>query len=202
MSVRKPELFTTNTLLVRETRTFMRSEFSIVNDDGTPIARVVQAGTLGRRMLGLGIKYEVFDIDEDGKDGDKLFTITDPPNIFGDTYKVIKPTGAQIATVKTKRFSLKSQLQLSIQGLDDVDADGGFRGRNYSLTSKGRRIAKIDRKFRGLKGAFTGKDTYALHLEPNLNEETRAAVIGTALIIDVIRRKQSAAVAGDAGASS
>lgn len=201
MSAHKPSLFTTNTLVVRETRTFMRSEFSIVNDEGTPVARVVQAGSLGRRMVGLGIKYDIFDIDEDGKDGDKLLTITDPPNIFGDTYKVIKPTGAQIATVKTKRFSFKSRLQLSIQGLDDVDADGGFRGRNYALTSKGRRIAKIDRKFRGLKGALTGKDTYALHLEPNLNEETRAAVIGTALIIDVIRRKQSAA-ASNAAASS
>lgn len=84
---------------------------------------------------------------------------------------------------------------MSVKGLSDVDVDGGFRGKNYALTSKGRPIAKIDRKYRGLKGAITGKDTYALHLEPNLNEETRAAVIGTALVIDIVRRKNDEAVA-------
>ncbi|WP_246821465.1 LURP-one-related family protein [Corynebacterium sp. HMSC074C04] len=173
----------------------MRSEYSIFDDNGTQIAQITQAGSLGRRMLGIGVKYDIFDMDEDGKEGDKLLTITDPANVFGDTYKVLTPNGAKIATAKTKRFSLKSRLTLSVKGLSDVDVDGGFRGKNYALTSKGRPIAKIDRKYRGLKGAITGKDTYALHLEPNLNKETRAAVIGTALVIDIVRRKNDEAVA-------
>nr|WP_255463526.1 LURP-one-related family protein [Corynebacterium sp. LK24] len=182
-------------MLVQETRNVMRSEYSIFDDNGTQIAQITQAGSLGRRMLGIGVKYDIFDMDEDGKEGDKLLTITDPANVFGDTYKVLTPNGAKIATAKTKRFSLKSRLTLSVKGLSDVDVDGGFRGKNYALTSKGRPIAKIDRKYRGLKGAITGKDTYALHLEPNLNEETRAAVIGTALVIDIVRRKNDEAVA-------
>nr|WP_222867201.1 LURP-one-related family protein [Corynebacterium amycolatum] len=188
-------MLTTDTLLVQETRNVMRSEYSIFDDNGTQIAQITQAGSLGRRMLGIGVKYDIFDMDEDGKEGDKLLTITDPANVFGDTYKVLTPNGAKIATAKTKRFSLKSRLTLSVKGLSDVDVDGGFRGKNYALTSKGRPIAKIDRKYRGLKGAITGKDTYALHLEPNLNEETRAAVIGTALVIDIVRRKNDEAVA-------
>lgn len=195
MNIQKPRLFTTDTLVVQETRNVMRSEYSIFDDNGTQIAQITQAGSLGRRMLGIGIKYDIFDVNEDGKEGDKLLTITDPSNVFGDTYKVLTPNGAQIATTKTKRFSLKSRLTLSVKGLSDVDVDGGFRGKNYALTSKGRPIAKIDRKYRGLKGAITGKDTYALHLEPNLSEETRAAVIGTALVIDIVRRKNDEAVA-------
>ncbi|AIN82191.1 histidine kinase [Corynebacterium amycolatum] len=195
MNTQKPRLLTTDTLLVQETRNVMRSEYSIFDDNGTQIAQITQAGSLGRRMLGIGVKYDIFDMDEDGKEGDKLLTITDPANVFGDTYKVLTPNGAKIATAKTKRFSLKSRLTLSVKGLSDVDVDGGFRGKNYALTSKGRPIAKIDRKYRGLKGAITGKDTYALHLEPNLNEETRAAVIGTALVIDIVRRKNDEAVA-------
>lgn len=195
MNTQKPRLLTTDTLLVQETRNVMRSEYSIFDDNGTQIAQIAQAGSLGRRMLGIGVKYDIFDVDEDGKEGDKLLTITDPANVFGDTYKVLTPNGAKIATAKTKRFSLKSRLALSVKGLSDVDVDGGFRGKNYALTSKGRPIAKIDRKYRGLKGAITGKDTYALHLEPNLNEETRAAVIGTALVIDIVRRKNDEAVA-------
>ncbi|MBC6761943.1 MULTISPECIES: LURP-one-related/scramblase family protein [Corynebacterium] len=195
MNTQKPRLLTTDTLLVQETRNVMRSEYSIFDDNGTQIAQIAQAGSLGRRMLGIGVKYDIFDVDEDGKEGDKLLTITDPANVFGDTYKVLTPNGAKIATAKTKRFSLKSRLTLSVKGLSDVDVDGGFRGKNYALTSKGRPIAKIDRKYRGLKGAITGKDTYALHLEPNLNEETRAAVIGTALVIDIVRRKNDEAVA-------
>ena len=195
MNTQKPRLLTTDTLLVLETRNVMRSEYSIFDDNGTQIAQIAQAGSLGRRMLGIGVKYDSFDLDEDGKEGDKLLTITDPANVFGDTYKVLTPNGAKIATAKTKRFSLKSRLTLSVKGLSDVDVDGGFRGKNYALTSKGRPIAKIDRKYRGLKGAITGKDTYALHLEPNLNEETRAAVIGTALVIDIVRRKNDEAVA-------
>ncbi|OFM86301.1 histidine kinase [Corynebacterium sp. HMSC063A05] len=195
MNTQKPRLLTTDTLLVQETRNVMRSEYSIFDDNGTQIAQITQAGSLGRRMLGIGVKYDIFDVDEDGKEGDKLLTITDPANVFGDTYKVLTPNGAKIATAKTKRFSLKSRLTLSVKGLSDVDVDGGFRGKNYALTSKGRPIAKIDRKYRGLKGAITGKDTYALHLEPNLNEETRAAVIGTALVIDIVRRKNDEAVA-------
>ncbi|OHR24460.1 histidine kinase [Corynebacterium sp. HMSC061H03] len=195
MNTQKPRLLTTDTLLVQETRNVMRSEYSIFDDNGTQIAQITQAGSLGRRMLGIGVKYDIFDVDEDGKEGDKLLTITDPANVFGDTYKVLTPNGAKIATAKTKRFSLKSRLALSVKGLSDVDVDGGFRGKNYALTSKGRPIAKIDRKYRGLKGAITGKDTYALHLEPNLNEETRAAVIGTALVIDIVRRKNDEAVA-------
>lgn len=195
MNTQKPRLLTTDTLLVQETRNVMRSEYSIFDDNGTQIAQIAQAGSLGRRMLGIGVKYDIFDVDEDGKEGDKLLTITDPANVFGDTYKVLTPNGAKIATAKTKRFSLKSRLTLSGKGLSDVDVDGGFRGKNYALTSKGRPIAKIDRKYRGLKGAITGKDTYALHLEPNLNEETRTAVIGTALVIDIVRRKNDEAVA-------
>jgi len=195
VNTQKPRLLTTDTLLVQETRNVMRSEYSIFDDNGTQIAQITQAGSLGRRMLGIGVKYDIFDMDEDGKEGDKLLTITDPANVFGDTYKVLTPNGAKIATAKTKRFSLKSRLTLSVKGLSDVDVDGGFRGKNYALTSKGRPIAKIDRKYRGLKGAITGKDTYALHLEPNLNEETRAAVIGTALVIDIVRRKNDEAVA-------
>lgn len=195
MNTQKPRLLTTDTLLVQETRNVMRSEYSIFDDNGTQIAQIAQAGSLGRRMLGIGVKYDIFDVDEDGKEGDKLLTITDPANVFGDTYKVLTPNGVKIATAKTKRFSLKSRLTLSVKGLSDVDVDGGFRGKNYALTSKGRPIAKIDRKYRGLKGAITGKDTYALHLEPNLNEETRAAVIGTALVIDIVRRKNDEAVA-------
>lgn len=195
MNTQKPRLLTTDTLLVQETRNVMRSEYSIFDDNGTQIAQITQAGSLGRRMLGIGVKYDIFDVDEDGKEGDKLLTITDPANVFGDTYKVLTPNDAKIATAKTKRFSLKSRLTLSVKGLSDVDVDGGFRGKNYALTSKGRPIAKIDRKYRGLKGAITGKDTYALHLEPNLNEETRAAVIGTALVIDIVRRKNDEAVA-------
>ncbi|WP_048761192.1 LURP-one-related/scramblase family protein [Corynebacterium vitaeruminis] len=195
MNTQKPRLLTTDTLLIQETRNVMRSEYSIFDDNGTQIAQISQAGSLGRRMLGIGVKYDIFDVDEDGKEGDKLLTLTDPANVFGDTYKVLTPNGAKIATAKTKRFSLKSRLTLSVKGLSDVDVDGGFRGKNYALTSKGRPIAKIDRKYRGLKGAITGKDTYALHLEPNLNEETRAAVIGTALVIDIVRRKNDEAVA-------
>ena len=195
MNTQKPRLLTTDTLVVQETRNVMRSEYSIFDDNGTEIAQITQAGSLGRRMLGIGVKYDIFDVDEDGKEGDKLLTITDPANVFGDTYKVLTPNGAKIATAKTKRFSLKSRLTLSVKGLSDVDVDGGFRGKNYALTSKGRPIAKIDRKYRGLKGAITGKNTYALHLEPNLNEETRAAVIGTALVIDIVRRKNDEAVA-------
>lgn len=195
MNTQKPRLLTTDTLLIQETRNVMRSEYSIFDDNGTQIAQIAQAGSLGRRMLGIGVKYDIFDVDEDGKEGDKLLTLTDPANVFGDTYKVLTPNGAKIATAKTKRFSLKSRLTLSVKGLSDVDVDGGFRGKNYALTSKGRPIAKIDRKYRGLKGAITGKDTYALHLEPNLNEETRAAVIGTALVIDIVRRKNDEAVA-------
>lgn len=195
MNTQKPRLLTTDTLLIQETRNVMRSEYSIFDDNGTQIAQIAQAGSLGRRMLGIGVKYDIFDVDEDGKEGDKLLTITDPANVFGDTYKVLTPNGAKIATAKTKRFSLKSRLTLSVKGLSDVDVDGGFRGKNYALTSKGRPIAKIDRKYRGLKGAITVKDTYALHLEPNLNEETRAAVIGTALVIDIVRRKNDEAVA-------
>lgn len=195
MNTQKPRLLTTDTLLIQETRNVMRSEYSIFDDNGTQIAQIAQAGSLGRRMLGIGVKYDIFDVDEDGKEGDKLLTLTDPANVFGDTYKVLTPNGAKIATAKTKRFSLKSRLTLSVKGLSDVDVDGGLRGKNYALTSKGRPIAKIDRKYRGLKGAITGKDTYALHLEPNLNEETRAAVIGTALVIDIVRRKNDEAVA-------
>lgn len=195
MNTQKPRLLTTDTLVVQETRNVMRSEYSIFDDNGTEIAQITQAGSLGRRMLGIGVKYDIFDVDEDGKEGDKLLIITDPANVFGDTYKVLTPNGAKIATAKTKRFSLKSRLTLSVKGLSDVDVDGGFRGKNYALTSKGRPIATIDRKYRGLKGAITGKDTYALHLEPNLNEETRAAVIGTALVIDIVRRKNDEAVA-------
>lgn len=195
MNTQKPRLLTTDTLVVQETRNVMRSEYSIFDDNGTEIAQITQAGSLGRRMLGIGVKYDIFDVDEDGKEGDKLLTITDPANVFGDTYKVLTPNGAKIATAKTKRFSLESRLTLSVKGLSDVDVDGGFRGKNYALTSKGRPIATIDRKYRGLKGAITGKDTYALHLEPNLNEETRAAVIGTALVIDIVRRKNDEAVA-------
>lgn len=202
MNTQKPRLLTTDTLVVQETRTVMRSEYSIFDENGTEIAQITQVGPLGKRMLGIDIQYDVFDVNENGERGDKLLTLTDPSSAFGVTYKVLTPNGAQIATVKTKRFSLKSRLTLSVKGLSDVDVDGGYRGKNYALTSKGRPVAKIDRKTHGLKSAISGKDTYALHLEPSLSDETRAAVIGTALVIDIVWRKTNEAVAVSATAGA
>lgn len=186
-----PALLSDRTLVIRQACNFVQDDFFIFNTNGQKVASFLETGAWWKKLLGVMRTFTLFSLDGEGNPDQELFSITDPRNFLGDTYEVRDANQHVIGSVKTKLFSIKTRLTVSIEGLDDVEVDGGFLGRSYSMTSNGREVASIDRKWGGLSKEMFGKQTYALHLDPNLPEHVRFAIIGTVLIVDLVKEKAS-----------
>ncbi|ALA68468.1 LURP-one-related/scramblase family protein [Corynebacterium lactis] len=183
-------LLENNTLVIRQTRTFLRDDFFIFDTHGRKIATIVESGSELKKLLGFSRRFHVAEIDEAGSIREPLFQVSDPYDFFGDTFEISScPDGGHLASVRRKLISLTARLTLTVEGLGNVDIDGGFMAFDFTLRAGSREIARIDKKWNGLAKEFFGKQIYALHLSPQLDSRQRMAVIGSVLTIDLVKSK-------------
>ena len=90
----------------------------------------------------------------------------------------------------TKRFAwIGAKFDVEIAGFPDVEINGQVFQLNYTLTSQGREIARVDAEYSGMGRAMMGKTSYRVRIQPGLDERQHAAIIGIALAIDMRRAK-------------
>ena len=122
--------------------------------------------------------------------GRHVLSIEDPVDFIRDTYAVhlVEPP-MQLARL-TKRFAwIGAKFDVEIAGFPDVEIVGEVFQLNYTLTSQGREIARVDAEYSGMGRAMMGKTSYRVRIQPGLDERQHAAIIGIALAIDMRRAK-------------
>lgn len=60
---------------------------------------------------------------------------------------------------------------------------------DHTLSSQGCKIAEVNAEFPGVGRALMSKTRYRITIEPGLDENVHAAVIGIAFALDMRRRK-------------
>lgn len=176
-----------NTVILQQVRNFMKDNFDILDANGRVIGYVEAEGsTLGRMLMG-SRSLLVRDFD-----GTELFRIKDPVNFGFDTFEVYDATSSHmLAKVKTRLSFLRARLDLSISGFRLCDVEGSFWGFSYSILADGHPIANIDRQWSGFNREMLGHQRYALNMNPGLPPAAHASIIGTAIALDLMRKKRN-----------
>lgn len=178
-------------IIIRQTKLLGRNEFAFEAPSGQPLGTARQTKLNMKDMLGRASRQvDVFDAN-----GAHLLSIEDPLDFIRDSYTVRLINPAMELARLTSRFKLMgSKFDLDIAGFPETQVEGKVFNRNYTLTSQGRPIARVDAEFKGFGRAFFGKSDYRVRFEPGLDERQHAAILGVVVAIDmwrVKRRQQS-----------
>ena len=173
-----------NEIVVTQTKALGRDEFAIENAHGDVLGTARQTLKMSD-LVKASRGVEVFDTD-----GRHVLSIEDPVDFIRDTYAVhlVEPP-MQLARL-TKRFAwIGAKFDVEIAGFPGVEINGQVFQLNYTLTSQGREIARVDAEYSGMGRAMMGKTSYRVRIQPGLDERQHAAIIGIALAIDMRRAK-------------
>ena len=173
-----------NEVVVTQTKALGRDEFAIENAHGDVLGTARQTLKMSD-LVKASRGVEVFDTG-----GRHVLSIEDPVDFIRDTYAVhlVEPP-MQLARL-TKRFAwIGAKFDVEIAGFPGVEIVGEVFQLNYTLTSQGREIARVDAEYSGMGRAMMGKTSYRVRIQPGLDERQHAAIIGIALAIDMRRAK-------------
>ncbi|MHA2787629.1 LURP-one-related/scramblase family protein [Corynebacterium sp. S7] len=185
-----PALLTLDRLVISQTKSFFVDEFSISDENGSPVGTVVQSTELKDFFMGSrGLTVAATDID--GNSTEPVLIIQDPPNFVFDTYEVYLPHEEEPLAVITQKFSfLKTRLSLTMSGFPDVEINGNFWDLDFSITSEGQPLARVTTGWTGLSNYMFGKNTYLLSIRPGLDPRQHAALLGATMSLDMLRTKK------------
>lgn len=172
-------------LIFSQTKALGTDEFEITDADGTVVGSARQTLKLAD-LFSSSRGTEVRDVD-----GNLVLGVTDPVNLLRDSYEVrLAEPDMHLATLRSRFSLMRTKLDLEIAGFPQVDVDGKIMALDFTLTSMDREIARITAEFSGMRRAMMGKTTYRIAFAPNLDEKQHAAILGSAVAIDMLRRKR------------
>lgn len=101
---------------------------------------------------------------------------------WGPTYE-IEVHGRLTAIVKKKLFTLlRCKFTVDVPGPDDLEAQGSFLDREYTIARQGRQVAEISKRW------FTWTDTYGIEVAEG---EDPVLLLATAVVIDMVCHQES-----------
>ena len=175
-------------MIISQYQAIGRDEFTITDPQGVQLGTARQTWKLGD-LFKASRGVEVFDAT-----GTPVLTIEDPVNFFFDRYAVhrIDPESGEHSELAhiTKRFAwFSTRYDVHIAGYPRMEIKGEAFQLDYSLISQGRKIAEVSAEFPGVGRALMSKTRYRITIEPGLDENVHAAVLGIAFALDMRRRK-------------
>lgn len=186
-----PILLTCERVVLHQPRA-SRQDFTLLDEAGAVIGRVVNTDSAGQRFL-RGPRQFVLVTG----DGVTLAHINDVVEWGADRYEVTGPDGAPLAMV-TRRLSWFTK-RLSIEPVDGQGMllRGDFGSKDFQITNEATHgvEATASLTWEGLGDWFLGRDQYVLSFAPGLPPMRRLAVLGSVVALDLIRRKQGNAAA-------
>ncbi|WP_408925518.1 LURP-one-related family protein [Corynebacterium sp. YSMAA1_1_F7] len=123
-----------------------------------------------------------------------VLSIENPLYVFGDEYFVHRadPESGEKAELAhiSKRFAwFSTRYDVHIAGYPQMEINGEAFQLDYTLISQGRTIAQVNAESPGVGRALMGKTAYRITLEPGLDGNLHAAVLGIAFALDMRRKK-------------
>jgi hypothetical protein len=173
----------------------LRNEYHVFDQQGNPIGSVRQA-----RQSPLAFLLRLF------SDLDVALPITlDFVNAAGQVELVLhkpwfrwvcwvrQPGGAQLGTI-AKQFRLgKARFALADprgEPLGEVRAEN-WRAKDFAvLDAQGREVARVSKKWAGLRELFTDADNYVVQVDPALSNPLRSLAVASCLAVDVIMKQK------------
>lgn len=177
-------LLTANTLVFQQVTAMMTNDFAIQDAAGAVVGRVETHGSLGSLLTKGSRHFTVRDADDQA-----VLGVRDPLNFLRDTFTLENPDGAELGQVR-KRFTFFTQhLEITLNSGEVINLQGNLRGMDFEFNTQGQLVARVSRKWSGLAKGLLGHSTYALNFEADAPVETRRAVIGAIIVLDLVRNK-------------
>ena len=177
-------LLSADLLVMKQVTQFMSNDFDILDSAGQVVGVGHTEGSLLSRMF-LGPRR----IGVRDADGTALLTVVDPVQFLArDRMQVLDGGGRPLAEV-VKRIALRTSLVVSLASGGELLIQGSWLEREFQVVRNGVTVATLSRKLASLE-EFLGYGRYALQFAPGQHEDLKLVVIGSAIAIDLIRRKQ------------
>lgn len=177
-------LLSADLLVMKQVTQFMSNDFDILDSGGAVLGVGHTEGSLPERLF-LGPRR----IGVRDADGTPLLTVTDPLQFLRrDRMTITDGRGRPLAEV-VKRIALRTSLEVAMTSGGGLLIRGSWLQREFDVVRNGVAVATITRKLATLE-EFLGYGRYAIRFAPGQDEELKRVVIGAAIAVDLIRRKQ------------
>jgi uncharacterized protein YxjI len=172
----------------------LRNQFSVYDGGGRQVGVVEQAtqsplAFLARLFTSLDVALPIT-LEIRGPGGTEL--LVQKP-WFTWTCRVVRPDGTVLGDI-AKRIRLgKARFSLRAPGgaeLGDVRAEN-WRAKDFSVRAAGgQEVARVTKKWAGLRELFTDADTYVIEVRPDLGDPLRSLAVASCLVIDTIMKQK------------
>lgn len=179
-------LLTHNTLMFQQVTALVTNDFAILDGEGQVAGRVETHGSLGSLLVKGSRHFTVRDVEDQ-----PVLIVRDPLNFVRDTFELQFPDGSAFGQVRRRFVALTTRLDITLTSGALIELRGNLTGLKFTFTTQGRVVARVSRTWPGLARGVLGRSTYALTFEPETPVEIRRAVIGTMVVLDLVRHKDS-----------
>lgn len=185
-------LFTEPVLVVsQKAKIFeVNQEFQIYNQHGQQVGAVRQVGqSAAKKVLRFVGNYDQFMTHKfqlvDAY-GNVQLSLTRPRKVLKSRMIVQDPAGNEIGQISQQNMMGKIRFNLESGGHVWGSINGeNWRAWNFNLQDHGgNEIARITKKWAGLKSAFTTADNYVVQIHRQLDEPLRSLVVAAAVTVD------------------
>jgi uncharacterized protein YxjI len=173
----------------------LRNEYSIYDDQGTPIGSVKQVGQSALiRVLRLFMKTDsLLGIKLEIREASGAVALLLHKPAFRITCTISSPNGTAIGRIAAKIRVGKVRMAITDPSgnvLGEIRAEN-LRAWNFNVQdAQGRLVARVDKKWAGARELFTTADKYRVELDPNLGDPLRSLVVASCLAIDTLLKQQ------------
>lgn len=182
-----PRLLGYTQLVMQQTSAFLSNDFAITDLAGNRIGGVATEGDMGSRLLLGSRSLQVLDAD-----GSPVVRVQDPVDIGRDRYELFDPQGISVARLMKRLAFMSTRVDVSVADGTQLSLEGTpFTFEFTFVAANGESVAHVTRNWAGLDRAILGHSRYVVDIRPDAPAVVRAAIIGSCVALDLIRRKRS-----------
>ena len=178
-------LLSHDVLIVQQINSFMANDFDILDTTGGVLGRVVGQDSLGGLFFAGPRRYLLVQ-----SDGTPLLAFDDVMDIGFDTFEMSWPDGRRLATLRRRPALFSTSITVTAATGASLELVGDLGGLDYQVVSGGTVLGRVAREWAGMGAALLGHSRYAMAFAPDATAETRLLALGTAIALDLIRRKR------------
>ncbi|RXW32132.1 LURP-one-related/scramblase family protein [Propioniciclava flava] len=178
-------LLSHDVLIVQQINSFMANDFDILDTTGGVLGRVVGQDSFGGLFFAGPRRFLLVQ-----SDGTPLLAFDDVMDIGFDTFEMSWPDGRRLATLRRRPALFSTSITVTAATGASMELVGDLGGLDYQVVSGGTVLGRVAREWAGMGAALLGHSRYAMTFAPGATEETRLLALGTAIALDLIRRKR------------
>lgn len=163
----------------------------ITSPKGEQVARTEAQGKTTRRLLMGNRRVTLLSHPDDAQ----LLTVTDPVNVFRDSFEVYSPSNELLARLVCRQGWKGESLQVTCPKEKDLTVVGSLSSdREFRLTADEANPTatwmNMSRQWTGVRSEMTDAASYILSFREDLDESQRQLCLGIAIAVDLHQLKK------------